>query len=251
MLFQKKNTVKPLCKTLIKLRENVQNKTKLLKFNKKKWETFLEHYRKKLKRYKRFKPNDQSRYTITRYSSRGTSYSKRFRNNLNMAQRFKLLYGGLSKKKLKKYLKDFITTKIKKKSIHTHLLFLKIFESRLDTVIFRAKFSKSLRDARQLITHEKILVNNNLVKSPSYKLLPGDLISISNNQQYIIDENLKYIVGCWLKYYAKLWPLPPKHLIINYNTKEIFFDNISTTNLASEFLFNLNLEKIILNYYHY
>lgn len=250
MLFKRKDTVKPLFKKLIKLRENIQNKTKLLKFKKKKWEILVNRYKKRLKRYKKFKPQDQSKYTITRYSSKGTSYKKRFRNGLNWGNRFKLFYGGLSKKELKKYIKCFLAKK-KKKNTHTNLLFLKFFESRLDTVLVRAKFSKSLRDARQLITHEKILVNNKLVKSPSYQLITGDLISIRNNQQHIIEENLKYCIRDWIKYKANLWPLPPKHLIINYNTKEIFFENIDSINLATNFSFNLNLEKVILNYCRY
>lgn len=250
MLIKKKTKFKPVFKQLIKLRENVQNNTKILKFKRKKWETFTEHYLKKLKRYRKFKPHDPTRYTISKYASKGNDHKKKFRNTLNSSRNFRLFYGGLSKKELKKYIKHLKTPKIKKAS-NINLLFLKLFETRLDTVLFRAKFSKSCRDARQLITHRKVLVNNKVVESPAYQLKSGDLISIKYNQQYIIIENFRYYLQNWISHKTKLWPIPPKHLIINYNTMEIFFENIETVNLATSFLFNLNLEQVILNYYRH
>jgi ribosomal protein S4 len=250
MFRTKKTRFKPIFKQLIKLRENVQNNTKLLKFKRKKWEAFIEQYLKKLKRYKKFKPHDQTRYTISKYASKGNAHKKQFRNTLNSSRNFRLLYGGLSKKELKNYIKHLKKNKIKKSS-NINLLFLKLFETRLDTVLFRAKFSKSCRDSRQLITHRKVLVNNKVIESPAYQLKSGDLISIKYNQQYIIVENFRYCLENWVTHKTKLWPLPPKHLLINYNTMEIFFENIDTVNLAADFLFNLNLEKVILNYYRH
>jgi ribosomal protein S4 len=250
MLITKKTRFKPVFKQLIKLRENIQNNTKLLKFKRKKWEAFIEQYLKKLKRYKKFKPHDQTRYTIAKYASKGNAHKKQFRNTLNSSRNFRLLYGGLSKKELKNNIKHLKKNKIKKLS-NMNLIFLKLFETRLDTVLFRAKFSKSCRDARQLITHCKVLVNNKLVKSPAYQLKSGDLVSIKYNQQYIVVENFRYCLENWVTHKTKLWPLPPKHLIINYNTMEIFFENIDTVNLAANFLLNLNLEKVILNYYRH
>jgi hypothetical protein len=60
MLFKKKNRYKPRFKQFLKLRENVQNRNKILKFKKKKWEKLLQFYKRKLKRYKKFKPKDQT-----------------------------------------------------------------------------------------------------------------------------------------------------------------------------------------------
>jgi len=45
---------------------------------------------------------------------------------------------------------------------------------RLQTVVFKKKLAKSPRQARQMITHKKILVNGRVVDSPSY-LVPVDL----------------------------------------------------------------------------
>ena len=48
-----------------------------------------------------------------------------------------------------------------------------------------------------------------------------------------------------------MWPIPPKYLTINYKTLEIFFGTISPNYLYStDFLFDLNLEKILIDYYY-
>ena len=248
-MFKKKNRVKPLFKNLIKLRENVQGKTKILKFKHKKWRTFIENYSKKLKkRYVKFKPQDQTKYTITRYPNKGTSLKKQYRNSLNSGRKLRLFYGGLLKRNFKKQIKILNSDKKNSKK-NINLVFLKLFEQRLDTVIFRSKFAKSFRNARQMITHEKINVNGKQVKSPSFILKRGDLVSVDYKYHNIIIENLQYCLQGWVNLNARLWPLPPKHLIINYTTMEIFFDNLDITNLSTDFSFNLNLEKVLLNYY--
>lgn len=247
MLFKKKHRIRPLYKQLVKLRENVQNRTKLLRFKRKKWESLKQYYIKKLKRYKKFKPQDQTKYVITKFPNKGTSYKKRFKNKLNASRRLRLFYGGLTKRELKKQIKNYMSKKNKKFN-HINLLFLEFFESRIDTVLFRAKFSISIRNAKQLIAHGKILVNNKLVKSPSYILKKGDLISINPNSQDIIVNNIKYCLKDWKDYRAKLWPIPPKYLIINYTTMEIFFNAIEITSFSTDFFFHLKLEKLLLNF---
>lgn len=245
-----KNIQKPFFKQLVRLRENVQNKTKLLKFKRKKWEDLKNHYLKKLKRYKKFKPKDHSKYKINKYANKGTSHQKQFRTALQTSRNFRLFYGGLLKKELKKNIKTLTINKFNNHvPTHINLIFLKIFERRLDTVIFRSKFAKSFRNARQLINHEKIYVNNKIVKSPAYILKKGDLITIEPKFHDTIIKNLKYCLRTWIKYKAHLWPIPPKHLIINYLTLEIFFEDIDVTSFSTEFMFELNLEKIVFNYY--
>ena len=101
-MFQKKNKFKPLYKQFAKLRENVQNRKKLLKFKKQKWEKLIQYYKRKLKRYRKFKPNDQNSYIVTRFPYKVTSYKKRFKNTLDTTKRFRLFYGGVSKKHIKK-----------------------------------------------------------------------------------------------------------------------------------------------------
>ena len=238
MLLKKKNRFKPLFKQLLKLRENVQNRKKVLKFNKNKWELFLTFYLKKLKRYKKFKPLDQSKYFVTRHGNRGVSYNKRFRDTLQTGKRLKIFYGNLLKKYLKKKIK--LALNQKKYILRTENTFLHIFESRLDTVLYRAKFATTIRCARQLILHGKVYVNQTQVKSKAYNLRNGDIVSLNLD---CLDLYESHIVV------SAKWPIPPKHLLINYRTLQILFiDNIITTNIASEFSFNLRLQKVLVNY---
>jgi ribosomal protein S4 len=238
MLFLKKRRFKPLYKQLFKLRENVQNRKRLLTFKKQKWEKLIQHYKKKLRRYRKFKPQDQNRYLVSKYPSKGTSYKKKYRNTLYAAKRFRLFYGGLSRKYLKHQIKLVLNKKPAGNRVLS-MLFLEIFESRLDSVLYRSKFSLSIRNARQLIVHGKILVNSQKIRSQSYVLKPGDLISIDPNYNSLIKKNLEH---------SDVWPIPPKHLIINYKTLQIVFGHIKDTNLSICFPFNLNLEKILVNY---
>jgi hypothetical protein len=72
-------------------------------------------------------------------------------------------------------------------------------------------------------------------------LNPGDLIAIDKNYHYLVEKNLKK---------AQTWPIPPKYLSINYKTLEIFFGTIPVKNYyLTDFLFHLDLEKVIINSY--
>jgi small subunit ribosomal protein S4 len=51
-------------------------------------------------------------------------------------------------------------------------------ESRLDNIIFRFGFSASRGQARQLVRHRHVEVNGRIVDVPSYKVSPGDEISV-------------------------------------------------------------------------
>ena len=60
-----KNKFKPLYKKFVQLRENSQNRKKVLNFKKKKWTKFILFYKRKLKWYKKFKPQNQNRYLVS------------------------------------------------------------------------------------------------------------------------------------------------------------------------------------------
>lgn len=237
--MKKKNQFKPLYKQFLKLKINVQNRVKFLKFNHKKWKIFTQNYKKGLRRYKKYKPQNQAQYTVSRYPNKGNSYKRQHKKTLETSKRFRLLYGNFSKKLLKKK----IRCSLRKKTSNFNsfnLLFMKSFEQRLDTILYRSKFSQSFRNAKQLIAHGKTFVNKKQIKFPSFILKPGDTVTIDSNYHYLIENNLKK---------AHAWPIPPKHLAINYKTLEIFFGSIPAENrYSTDFLFHLDLEKIIISY---
>jgi small subunit ribosomal protein S4 len=55
---------------------------------------------------------------------------------------------------------------------------LQLLESRLDNVVYRMGFGATRAEARQLVSHKSILVNNKVVNIPSYKVQADDVVSI-------------------------------------------------------------------------
>ena len=72
---------------------------------------------------------------------------------------------------------------------------VKILESRLDNVIYRIGFASSRKQARQLIKHRHIIVNDSLVDVPSYLLSAGDIVKIKEKSKKLdmIHNSLKKV----------------------------------------------------------
>lgn len=72
---------------------------------------------------------------------------------------------------------------------------VKVLERRLDNVVYRLGFASSRKQARQLIKHRHISVNEHLVDIPSYALLAGDIIKINDKSKKLdlIHSSLKKV----------------------------------------------------------
>jgi len=55
---------------------------------------------------------------------------------------------------------------------------LKFLEARLDNVVFRLGFARTRRQARQLVNHGHIMVNERVSSIPSHQLRPGDIVEV-------------------------------------------------------------------------
>ena len=55
---------------------------------------------------------------------------------------------------------------------------LQLCESRLDNIVYRLGIASTRSAARQLTSHNHILVNGEIVNIPSYLLKPGDTVSV-------------------------------------------------------------------------
>ena len=55
---------------------------------------------------------------------------------------------------------------------------LRILESRLDNVVYRAQFASSRDAARQIVRHGHVLVNGKKVDIPSYRVSANDIVEI-------------------------------------------------------------------------
>ncbi len=57
---------------------------------------------------------------------------------------------------------------------------LRMLESRLDNVVYRMGFASTRAEARQLVNHKGISVNERTVNIPSYQLKVGDKVEVRN-----------------------------------------------------------------------
>jgi small subunit ribosomal protein S4 len=55
---------------------------------------------------------------------------------------------------------------------------LQLLETRLDNVVYRAGFGATRAEARQLVNHKCITVNNTVVNIASYRVSPNDVVAV-------------------------------------------------------------------------
>ncbi len=102
-----------------------------------------------------------------------------YKLQLNEKQKVKAYYGILEKQMLNYYKRAY-----KAKGL-TGTVLLTMLESRLDNIVYRTGFARSIRMARQLVTHGHVLVNGRRVNIPSYELKPGDKIELKEASRKI------------------------------------------------------------------
>ncbi|OGO92367.1 MAG: 30S ribosomal protein S4 [Coxiella sp. RIFCSPHIGHO2_12_FULL_44_14] len=100
--------------------------------------------------------------------SRGTDYGVQLR----MKQLIRRYYGVLEKQ----FRHHYHRAERLPGSTGDNLLVL--LESRLDNVVYRMGFAATRGEARQLVSHQSILVNGGVVNIPSYSVQPDDVIEV-------------------------------------------------------------------------
>ena len=239
MTIIKKRRYKPFYKQFLKIRKNVQNRIKLFKFKKQKWSHLQKYSRRQLRFFRRYKIKDQFSLISNKFASRGNSYQQTFKKSLRNRTLFKLFYGGLKVKYLKlniNKLKQKKNHKLKfqnyKQSILKHL------ESRLDVILYRAKFSHSIKNARQLILHGHILINGDKIRTNSYITKQNDLIEVANNykSRNLVKKNIDR---------SNFWPTPPSYLQVNYRTFQIIVGLSDESAVLPIFSFYINIDSVI------
>jgi len=60
---------------------------------------------------------------------------------------------------------------------------LKLLECRLDNVVYRMGFASTRAEARQMVSHRSILVNDKIVNIPSYIVKAGDVVRIKERSR--------------------------------------------------------------------
>ena len=70
-----------------------------------------------------------------------------------------------------------------KKKGETGEMIISLLETRLDNIVYRLGFAKTRAHARQIVSHQHILVNGKKVSIPSYQVMVDDVVSISPKMQ--------------------------------------------------------------------
>lgn len=109
-----------------------------------------------------------------------------YRIRLEEKQKLRFHY-GLTERQLLKYVRIARKTKGS-----TGQVLLQLLEMRLDNTIFCLGMATTIPNARQLVNHKHIFINNYIVNIPSYNCKPGDIITIKNKEksQSIINKNI-------------------------------------------------------------
>ncbi len=105
--------------------------------------------------------------------ARITDYGKQLREK----QKAKRIY-GLNERQFRNLFQEAVAKR--GNSSETLIQFL---ERRLDNVVFRAGFVKTRAAARQAVSHAHFLVNGKKVNIPSYRVRPGEIITLRENKR--------------------------------------------------------------------
>jgi small subunit ribosomal protein S4 len=94
---------------------------------------------------------------------------------LRAKQKLKGYYGNISERQFKNIYYEAI-----RRAGDTSEHLVGLLESRLDAVVYRAKFVPTVFAARQFVSHGHVQVNGKRVNIPSYRVKPGDVVSVKD-----------------------------------------------------------------------
>ena len=96
-----------------------------------------------------------------------------FGQQLRAKQKLKGFYGNIREKQFRK-----IYEAASRMKGDTSENLIGLLESRLDAIVYRAKFVPTVFAARQFVNHGHVMVNGRRVNIPSYRCKVGDVVSV-------------------------------------------------------------------------
>jgi small subunit ribosomal protein S4 len=102
-----------------------------------------------------------------------TEYGKRLKEK----QKLRMNY-GLNEAQMRRVFREAARSKV-----NTGTKLVELLERRLDNVVFRAGFARSIPDARQLVRHGHVLVNGRRVDIPSFRVGLSHVVSVASGAQ--------------------------------------------------------------------
>ena len=130
-------------------------------------------------------PVNQRAYGPGQHGQRRKSKVSDFGIQLRAKQKLKGYYGNLTEKQFSRTYEE-----ADRRKGNTSENLIGLLESRLDAIVYRAKFAPTPFASRQLVNHGHILVNGKRVNIPSYRCKPEDRIEVrerSRNMALILE----------------------------------------------------------------
>jgi small subunit ribosomal protein S4 len=99
---------------------------------------------------------------------------------LRAKQKLKGYYGSITEKQFRKIYAEAI-----RQRGDTGEKLVGLLESRLDAIVYRAKFVATVFASRQFVNHGHVNVNGRRVNIPSYRCKPGDVIEVREKSKQL------------------------------------------------------------------
>jgi len=130
-------------------------------------------------------PINSRSYGPGQHGQRRKSKVSDFGLQLRAKQKLKGYYGNLTEKQFSRTYNEAARRKG-----NTSENLIALLESRLDAIVYRAKFVPTPFAARQFVNHGHILVNGKRVNIPSYRVKVGDVVQVrerSRNMALVLE----------------------------------------------------------------
>lgn len=115
--------------------------------------------------------------------------SKEYGVRKDEKQKLRYHYGVLERQ-FRRYLAD-----AGRRPGNTGELLLQLLERRLDNLVRRTGFARTIWASRQMVVHGHVLVNGRKVDRPSYQLSVGDVITLRPGIHTLARENMESLAG--------------------------------------------------------
>ena len=125
-------------------------------------------------------PVNRREYGPGEHGQRRKGKPSDFGVQLRAKQKLKGYYGNISEKQFRRIYGEAVRQKG-----DTSENLIGLLESRLDAIVYRAKFVATVFAARQFVNHGHVKVNGQRVNIPSYRCKPGDVIEIRDRSKQL------------------------------------------------------------------
>ena len=126
-------------------------------------------------------PLNKREYGPGQHGQRRKGKMSDFGLQLRAKQKLKGYYGSISEKQFRAIYDEAV-----RRRGDTSEQLIGLLESRLDAIVYRAKFVPTVFAARQFVSHGHVLVNGRRVNIPSFRCKPGDIVEVREKSKNLL-----------------------------------------------------------------